>query len=103
MTDDKHIVSIRIEAKYGAYMTMECLYDVADNTRPCWPHDERSEPLAQAEGERDGCVYADWVDNDGLESIGGPTRTVRFDLADAEWGDGFTFTLGKFLGCEETS
>jgi hypothetical protein len=101
MKDDKHVIQFGFEAKWGVSMMMTCAYDKADSKRPCWPHDEDGVPYPQEKGEEDGCVYLDWVENDGLESLGGPTKAVSFKLDYAEWDEGFTFVLGDFIECRE--
>lgn len=95
MTAKKHVVKVDFEAKWGVTAMLVCPFDVSDRTRPCWPTDEDGTPVP----ESSCCNWKDWFDNaDGLENLGGPTRTIRFELAEAEWCcGGYTWTLGPLI------
>lgn len=86
---------VRLVIDQGAYPHIECPYDPADESRPCWPHDESGEPLSVEQATKDGCVYVDWLDNDGIDAFANPI-TLTFELASATWsGDGFDFEFGE--------
>lgn len=85
---------VRLVIDQGVYPFVECPFDAADESRPCWPHDESGEPLSAEQGAKDGCVYVDWMENDGIDCFSNSV-TVTFELAAAVWsGDGFDFEFG---------
>lgn len=41
-------------------LRVECGYDAADETRPCWPHDEKGQRYEAPSSE---CTYESWIGN----------------------------------------
>lgn len=62
---------------------------MADETRPCWPHDEDStrEPAPQVY-----CTYLSWVESLSTDEILHGESTLRLD-AEVEWNDGLEVHL----------
>lgn len=63
------------------YLGIECPFDAADQSRPCWPHREDGIPEAAPQPE---CVYASWVDNLASDELLSGEWSVTVDC-DWEW------------------
>ena len=87
--------TVRLVIEEGVYPFIDCPFDPADQSRPCWPHTEFGEPFSAEKGTSDGCVYKDWVENEGIEAFTGKLE-LSFALAAADWrGDHFDFSIGE--------
>lgn len=91
VTMPDHTIKLVIDTG-DAYVTIACPHDAADETRPCWPHDESGERMGTDEGKAVGCVFSDWIDNCGLEAIAGRVE-MTFVAGPIYGGDFMEFTL----------
>lgn len=95
MSDTEQVHTVRLVIDQGVYPRLHCPFDPADTARPCWNHTESGEPYGLEEGIAAGCVYKDWIEDDGIDAFKGSVE-VTFALASADWhGDYFEFRLGQ--------
>lgn len=101
MKENTHNAIVVVEPEFGIVSyRIDCSWAANDPSRPCWPLNMSGTPYDQADGENQGCVYQDWVEN--TECLTGPEVALRFELGEASWeGDCFQFTLGKLVGLDE--
>jgi hypothetical protein len=94
-----HTLVFSVEKGWDSWRLV-CGFDRTDPERPCWPHTEDGERYSQENGERDGCVYEEWVSEVGTEGF--RDVTLCFDLTEAHWGgDHFQFTVGRLIDDSE--
>lgn len=63
----EHAATIRVASGgAGAWLTIGCTYDMADETRPCWPYNEDDTPDPAPQNI---CTWEQWADALGTETL----------------------------------
>lgn len=87
----QHLAKIEVD-DHGALVSIECGYDKADASRPCWPHSEEGTPDPAPQTI---CTWEQWADEAGIEAFA--SWRVSGIPVSCEWTgwDSPTFTLGQ--------
>lgn len=64
---EHHLVATFEEGQ--VYWDVRCPYDLAESSRPCWPHQENGEP--EPVERSNFCNYREWVENSECIEIHG--------------------------------
>ncbi len=92
----QHLATIDISDGYLC-ISIDCPYDFADESRPCWPY---GEPDDNGEAHPDPapqemCTWVDWCDNSSPEeTLYGDWRLPAVPIDVDEWDEGPHFILG---------
>lgn len=89
---DEHRVTLSIEDGF-IRARMECGYDAADESRPCWPNDLDG---VKERAPNDDCVYEGWVDNMAVSDWHDGYVEVTFRVERVSWvSEAPSFVLGE--------
>lgn len=91
-----HTVTLEIEPGWGIRAKSHCPYPANDPHRPCWPVTETGAPVTLEEGTRDGCVYSDYISEEGFDAFEGEPISLTLPFH-TKWLDCYTprFKLGE--------
>jgi len=89
----EHSLVMAAHERWGITWELRCPFDVADESRPCWPHYENGEPFTAKEAAPIGCNWGEWFGEMDVEMVTEMPETSW--PVTAHWdGDHFTMTLG---------
>lgn len=87
-------------------LKVACPYDMADTSRPCWPHHDEDDGAAPDDDtpEAHFCTYASWVDNESLEDLLHGEWAMLLEGAQVRWDgvDYFSVVRGDTPQEQET-
>lgn len=92
--EDRHTMRVSLTDGYLS-LTVQCPYDLADESRPCWPVDRSGEQTFADRAAPQPCNYYEWADALSPDEFLTGDWSVEVAATWAWTDDGPTVTLGE--------